>query len=164
MTILVSGGERRKRKSSLFLFKNPVKKLNVALFSGVVPESLGEGVAWTQGQSDADRSVERWRDGVGNLQLRSESAYLFVYDGESIQNKTIKTKKIGSLSHSVELVVRASLFPPHHLWNVESGWSEIWLAERGQTGGGARCSWGEGEARVIGERRAFGEIATLIDS
>ncbi len=74
-------------------------------FRRVVPESLGGGVAWTQGQSDADRSVERCRDGVGNLQLRSESAYLFVHYGESIQNKTIKTKKIGSLSQYVELTL-----------------------------------------------------------
>lgn len=73
-----------KKKKLVILFRNPVEKLNVALssvFWGVVPESLGGGVAWTQGQSDADRSVERWRDGVGNLQLRSENAYFFVYEG-----------------------------------------------------------------------------------
>jgi len=59
--------------------------------------------------------------------------------------------------------VRASLFPPHHLWNTVSGWCEIWLVERGQTGWRAlllrRLLKRVRRARVTGERRAFGETA-----
>jgi len=65
MTILVSGdeGKKEKKKSSLF-YTRLKKKITLrfwAVFWGSRSlKSWRRGVAWTQGQSDADRSAERY--------------------------------------------------------------------------------------------------------
>lgn len=81
MTILVSGGDGKKEKSSLFYTR--LKKINVSLLSGFLGESLLKVLkerCRVDPRTVGCRQVgwEIWWDRVENLQLRSASVYCFV--------------------------------------------------------------------------------------